>query len=256
MDHLAKLQKSIDGMKAMFESRMASFESSVATQGTEALPGEYSAFKDFVCKAVSSLQNQMEFVSRTLEDMESRSRASILLLHGVPEAQGEDTSAVAVDILQQTLKVEGVTLTACYRLGSNLTPSRPRPVLLKFSCHRIRDAVWAAKKLLKGSGRTLSEFLTSTRHAVFLEARRRYGVKGSWTSDGRIVVQCHDGVRRKVVTLAELEALPAPACAAEADGGVRTETEAVAGVKASSAAVAPRPSRQARFAAGSGVGRR
>ncbi|XP_063618698.1 uncharacterized protein LOC134791578 [Cydia splendana] len=256
MDHLVKLQRSIDGMKAMFETRMATFESSVATQGTEALPDEYSAFKNFMLKAVSSLQDQMEFVLRTLEEMESRSRTNILLLHGVPEAQGEDTSSAAVDILRQTLKVDGITLMACYRLGRNLIPSKPRPILLKFGCHRTRDAVWAAKKLLKGSGRTLSEFLTSTRHAVFLEARKQYGVKGSWTSDGRIVVQCHDGVRRKVVTLAELEALPAPPSADGVVGGVRTETEAAAEGKASPAVVAPRPPRQARFTAGSGVGKR
>jgi hypothetical protein len=33
----------------------------------------------------------------------------------------------------------------------------------------------------------------------------------SWTSDGRIVVQCSDGVRRKISSMVELRSLSAPA---------------------------------------------
>lgn len=226
MDHLLQLQKNIDDMKSTFSSQMETFKSSLATRGSGAddLATQFVAFQDMVWKAVESLQAQMGFVLKTLEEMETRSRAGILLLHGVPEADDEDATTTAVRIVQRSLKFDQMSplsLLTCYRLGNKHTPTKPRPLLLKFACLRARNTVWASKKLLKGSGHTLSEFLTSSRHAVFLEARSRYGVRGSWTSDGRIVVQCHDGVRRKVTSMAELQALPPP----EAETQVRGQTE-------------------------------
>ncbi|KAI8441424.1 hypothetical protein MSG28_015030 [Choristoneura fumiferana] len=80
--------------------------------------------------------------------------------------------------------------------------------LVRFACQRFRNAVWASKKHLKGSGYTLSEFLTSARHAVFVEARRIFGVERSWTSDGRIMVLGQDKTRYRITSLDELRAIP------------------------------------------------
>ncbi|CAG9125633.1 unnamed protein product [Plutella xylostella] len=70
--------------------------------------------------------------------------------------------------------------------------------------HSTRTKVWFSKAKLKGSGYTLSEFLTKTRHDVFMAARQRVGVARCWTRDGCVVVQGADGKQSRVVTLAEL----------------------------------------------------
>lgn len=220
MDHIQQLQKKMDELKETFSSQMASFESSVALKDghNSSLDSDYMNFKKLIWKAVESLQEQMGFVLASLEDLETRSRSGMLLLHGVAESEEENVPAIVVAAFKESLQVQNVSTDsffACHRLGRKLN-SKPRPILVKFGCLRTRAAVWAAKRKFKGSGKTLSEFLTASRHAVFLEARRIHGVRGSWTSDGRVVVQCSDGRRHKVTTMAGLRSLPAPGAAGKA----------------------------------------
>lgn len=224
MDHLSQLQKAMEDIKQLFESRMSRFEDSIAGQSnpgaadSSEAAGIFPIFKNLVWQAVGSLQAQLELVLRTLEDLEMRSRANILLLHGVPEVKDEMVSRKVSSLLQSKMQLNGITessFIACHRLGKVKTGKQSRAILVKFACIRTRNMVWSAKKLLKGSGLTLSEFLTSSRHAVFLEARRVFGVKGSWTNDGRVVVLSADGARYKVTSMAELRAIRAPSDAAE-----------------------------------------
>lgn len=214
MASVAQLLKSMDEMKELFSTRMAGFESSVPHNGSDATPilEEFQSFKAFIWKAVAGLQSQLELVARSLDDLEMRSRSKVLLLHGVPEANLEDAMAMATKICTETLQVHDVavgSLLVCHRLGKKARSSKPRPLLLRFSTCLLRERVWGAKTKLRGSGMSLSEFLTSNRHSVFVEARRVYGVKHSWTSGGRVVVSA-GGSRHKVTTIAELRSLPPP----------------------------------------------
>ncbi|KAI8438295.1 hypothetical protein MSG28_010868 [Choristoneura fumiferana] len=213
MDHLSQLQRSLEDMKELFSSRMSAFESASKTSQTEDLGivEEYHAFKVFIWNAVESLQAQMGLVHKTLEQMEMRSRSAVLLLHGVPEADTEDATATVIRICRDKLGVQDISdgsLYSCYRLGRTRQGKKQRPFLVRFACQRFRNAVWASKKHLKGSGYTLSEFLTSARHAVFVEARRIFGVERSWTSDGRIMVLGQDKTRYRITSLDELRAIP------------------------------------------------
>lgn len=214
MASVAQLMKNMDEMKELFTARMAGFESSVPRTGsdTTAIFEEFKTFKAFIWKAVASLQAQMELVARSLDDLEMRSRSKMLLLHGVPETEVEDIMATVINVCTGTLQMHDVdrgSLRVCRRLGSRARNSKARPLLLRFSTYLLREAVWGAKTKLKGSAMMLSEFLTSNRHSVFVEARRVYGVKHSWTSGGRIVVST-GGTRHKVTTMVELRALPPP----------------------------------------------
>ncbi|RVE42610.1 hypothetical protein evm_012730 [Chilo suppressalis] len=49
------------------------------------------------------------------------------------------------------------------RLG-RVRQDKPRPLPVKLRSEAIRDNLWLAKKKLKGSGITMSEFLTKLRH--------------------------------------------------------------------------------------------
>lgn len=215
-----QLQKSLDDMRELFSSRMTAFEGASTTSQTmdSNLVEEYRAFKMFIWSAVEGLQAQMGLVHKSLEQLEMRSRSAVLLLHGVPEADAEDAAATVLRICQDKVGVQDISdrsLYACHRLGGSHRGGKRRPILIRFACQRTRDAVWANKKCLKGSGFTLSEFLTSARHAVFVEARRVYGVGRSWTSDGRIVVLGQDKTRYRVTTLDELRAIPPNAASVE-----------------------------------------
>ncbi|CAH2058048.1 unnamed protein product, partial [Iphiclides podalirius] len=96
-------------------------------------------------------------------------------------------------------------ISSCHRMGKD--SSRPRPILVRFQAYKKCSEVWENKTCLKGSGVTLSEFLTKSRHEVFKRARIHFGVKDCWTSEGRIVVLLPNKSRRRIERMSELEEL-------------------------------------------------
>ncbi|KAI8437263.1 hypothetical protein MSG28_011645 [Choristoneura fumiferana] len=134
----------------------------------------------------------------------------VLLLHGVPEADTEDATATVIRICRDKLGVQDISdgsLYSCYRLGRTRQGKKQRPFLVRFACQRFRNAVWASKKHLKGSGYTLSEFLTSARHAVFVEARRIFAWRGAGQATANHGAG-QDKTRYRITSLDELRAIP------------------------------------------------
>lgn len=157
------------------------------------------------------------------------------MFHGIPEGKQEDASALIIKLVGDKLKLpefNAEDISCCYRMGRLSNPDRCRPILLKVRDISLRGRIWAAKTNFKGSGITVSEFLTKLRHDAFLAARQRYGVTKCWTRDGIIFVMGTDGVRHRVSCLAELDKLKVPSVVATAP----KHKPAVATVKEAAAA--------------------
>ncbi|CAK1599815.1 unnamed protein product [Parnassius mnemosyne] len=141
--------------------------------------------------------------------MEMRSRRKILLVHGIAEDKKENTSSSVVKILSDHLKVPGITTDSIgrsHRLGQPGT-DKPRAVLVEFRDYGTKEKIWLAKKNLKGTGITLSEFLTKGRHTTFQAARQRFGVSRCWTRNGIIFVLGPDQVRHRIHSRLDLDAI-------------------------------------------------
>lgn len=215
------LKGTLSAMSELFNSRMAEFQQELQKTGTAApststLASEFASFKKFIASALETVQRQVEFLGRELDRLEMKGRRKMLLMHGVPEEQSEDIAAVVVATINKRLNVTECTqssITRCQRLGRP-SDKKTRPVMVKFSEVPVRDKVWFAKTKLKGSGLTLSEFLTKTRHAMFMQARHRFGVSKCWTRAGIIHVLAPDGSLHQVDSLADLDAIAGAAGAA------------------------------------------
>lgn len=214
MDYLSQLKKGMDELTAMFTEKMSAFEESLGStsqsKDTASIACEFRNFKSLMWKTVSGLNAQMKLVHQLLDDSEMRARAKVLLVHGLVESRDEDISDKLLTMFKDKLHLHNISsqvLVSCHRLGSNIITGKPRPVLIRFLDHHTRRNVWEAKKMLKGTGLTVTEFLTASRHAVFLEARKSLGVKGCWTNGGKIVVVCPDGSRRKITSISELRSI-------------------------------------------------
>lgn len=208
------LQGSLTAMSELFTCKMDEFQKqlqqSSSTPSTSALATDFAAFRLFVLSALDTVQKQIEFVARQMERLDMRSRRKILLFHGVPEDKGEAATEVVTNLISSKLKISGLStnsLSRCHRLGRPME-KRPRPLLVKFREVSVRDKIWFAKAKLKGTGVTQSEFLTKSRHSVFMRARQLYGITKCWTRDGVINVLAPDGSHHRVECLAELEAIP------------------------------------------------
>ncbi|XP_045504229.1 uncharacterized protein LOC123700901 [Colias croceus] len=215
------VQHSMMEMTATFNKKMAEFQRDLqnlssnnsqpaSNSPTSKLAAEFNAFQSFVLSSLKTLQTQITFLSNQFNKLEMRSRRKILLIHGVPEDSKELPSKLAIKILTDHLKNLDLTedaISRCHRLGVS-KKDKPRPIVIKFKDAVMRNSIWYAKTDLKGSGFTLSEFLTKDRHDVFVAARARFGITNCWTKEGFIFVQLADGAKQRISVMADLDNIP------------------------------------------------
>lgn len=198
----------VDGL-ASFEARMAVAKPTPTNM--EQLANEFAAFKLCMLQAVELLRAQMTAFSVQLDDIDNTGRRKFLCLLGINELPSEDLRSRVADLARQKLGLKDFSvddIKSAYRLGkaSTNTPARPRPILVKFASMAVRSQIWHSKKALKGSGITLTEFLTPRRRELFLEARRRHGIHSCWSLDGVVYMKLKDGERIRLDTLQQLDA--------------------------------------------------
>ncbi|CAG4935074.1 unnamed protein product [Colias eurytheme] len=136
----------------------------------------------------------------------------MLLIHGVPEKSQENPSVLVCDLISKHFKLPNFSeesINRCHRLG-RMQESKPRPIILKLSDVKLRDKLWSNKISLKGSGITLSEFLTKQRHNAFMSARKRFGIDKCWTRDGCIFIIGPNGSRYRATCIADVDAISVP----------------------------------------------
>lgn len=200
-------------MTKMFETKMAEFQmelqQAVASRknpnSIAALNTDFNTFKSFVCNGLSVLRSELDSLRNRVERIEMSFRRKMLLVHGIPEQKNEDTCAAVVTSLASACKghnLDTSCISASYRLGKQGN-SKPRPIVVKFADVSVRACLWKNKVALKGSKITLSEFLTKSRHELFMAAREKFGIPNCWTMDGVINIKTPDGKRHKVESLAD-----------------------------------------------------
>lgn len=207
------LKVSLSEMMTLFQSRMSDFEGELkknpsSTSGsTDSLVADYTSFKKFILDALGCLQQQLDALAQGLDNLEMRGRRKMILLHGVTEQAKEDTAQVVAEVVRCHLKQVDFTVAdirRCHRMGRPTGASKPRPILCKLRDANVRDTVWFSKTKLKGTGITLSEFLTRTRHQLFMSAREKLGEPNCWTKQGHIYALGSDGTRHRVNSIGDL----------------------------------------------------
>lgn len=233
----SKLAASLEDLEQMFGSRMQEYEAKLqkATDGPGAvtpdiasITREFSEFKQFVCQALSKLKSQIELLAAGFDRHETIMRRKVLLFHGVPEKDSEKLHDVVKNIITNQFKLPEVSkdvnmFHVCHRLG--FSRQKARPILVRFFKMEHRQLVWDSKKFLKGTGITISEFLTQVRHRTFTAARKHFGMPNCWSMEGKIVVICPDKSRWKIETMAELYDLIAkfPSCSGDTESSTLSE---------------------------------
>ncbi|CAH2102563.1 unnamed protein product [Euphydryas editha] len=211
---MESLKTTLSTMAETFHTRMNEFQQDLQRTSspvtTTSLAADFNEFKKFIISALTTLQSQVELLSRVMDRQEMNTRRKMLLFHGVPEDKSEDVSARITSLVAENLNLanfSSASIRSSYRLGRS-SGKKPRPIVIKFNDLAVRDKVWFAKTKLKGTGVTQSEFLTKPRHDAFLAARERFGVNKCWTRDGYIHIMAPDGLRYRAEWLPDLDEIP------------------------------------------------
>ncbi|CAH0728690.1 unnamed protein product, partial [Brenthis ino] len=207
------IKKSLSAMTEMFNVKMSEFQQELHKNTTPvtttSLAADFNTFKSFILSALNTLQRQVELLSLEIDRQEMRRRRKTLLFHGITEEKSEDILLKVTELVSRHLDLPNFSSTSIkslYRLGRP-TDKRPRPVVIKFMDAAVRDKVWFLKTKLKGTGVTQSEFLTKSRHTLFMEARQRFGIGKCWTWDGCVNIIAPNGSRHRVECLTELDTI-------------------------------------------------
>lgn len=219
------MKDSLSNMMEMFQKRMAAFEAELTkspgtstsslTSYPSTLATDFASFKTFILEALGNLQKQVQVLALDVDRLDMRSRRKMLLLHGIAECKKdgkEDTAFVVTNIIKERLHLTNFTsedIRRCHRMGREGSVQKPRPIVLKLDNVKVRDTIWFAKKKLKDSGITVSEFLTKMRHNIFMTAREKLGVEKCWTREGHIFVIDADGSRRRLTAMCDINTIQA-----------------------------------------------
>ena len=227
------IKGSLDALTHLFTTRMSAFEldlqkmSPARNPTVSTLMQDFDRFRTFVMSSFADIQSQISILNSECDDLEMRTRREMLLLHGVPEKEEDNIVEVVADILktQLHLKEFGASdLCRAHRIGR--AGEKPRPILVKFRGREVRDEAWYSKTRLKGTGFTISEFLTGRRHKLFKAARLRLGITKCWTREGRIFGLDGKSKRHSITSLADLDRLGPPV---EAHGELPSQPAAARG---------------------------
>uniref|UniRef100_A0A2A4JNA4 Uncharacterized protein n=1 Tax=Heliothis virescens TaxID=7102 RepID=A0A2A4JNA4_HELVI len=257
----SKLIQSFEELEKLFSSRMSEYEDKLlkatavpdpAHSDISTLSRDFTDFKSFVYRTMSHLKTQIELLSLGLDRHETVMRRKILLFHGIAEKPNEKLNDTILKIFSKQLKIDEIHpehLDVCHRLGSS--QGKTRPVLVRFINMDHRRLAWDSKTSLKGSGITVSEFLTKTRHQVFMAGRKHFSVNNCWSAEGKIVVLTPDKTRCKISSMGELEKLMAlyPACSTtpqESEAAVNTSPAKATGPSPQAAPQKAKVSRRGR----------
>ena len=112
------------------------------------------------------------------------------MIHGVREEKDEITDNIIIDTCNRKLGLQVCDRNICrsHRMGPARTDNKPRPIIVKFVRHNVRQAVFSNKRKLKGSRQMITESLTNIRAEYLRNVIESYNAKNVWTYNGDISV--------------------------------------------------------------------
>ena len=171
----------------------------------------FDLFKDFmkdVTSSINTLESQLgvqkkvtdallidrDSLKAKLEHQMQYTRRNMLLIHGVPEENGENTDDLVIDVSKKVgVDISKKNLNRTHRLGPKpaATSKKNRPIICSFISYEHKKAIYDAKKRLKGQRTVITESLTKSRYDLYRKCIEAFGKGNTWTYDGKI--WCMDG---------------------------------------------------------------
>ena len=137
---------------------------------------------------VSSFKNEHKQLKSDVENQEQCSRRNCLLVHGIPEEQGESTDSIILNVINEHLEEELTEddIERIHRVGKPKQNKRTRrPIITKFVQYNCRRRIFLIKKI-KNTGISITESLTAKRMEMLNKAKEHVGFRNVSALDGRI----------------------------------------------------------------------
>ena len=156
----------------------------------------------------------MDRAAQENESLEQYSRRNCLLFHGLKEEENENTNNLIIKFIDEKLglSIDEHDLDRSHRLGyrhssASAQTTKPRPIIVKFIRHDIKEKIFGTKKRLAGKPFLITESLTATRIRCIKKLqllKRKNEICSYWTNDGSIYYM-ENALSKKVKVVSLLE---------------------------------------------------
>ena len=146
---------------------------------------------------VSKMNERIEELENKIDRQEQYSKRNCILIHGIAENKEENTDQQAIDFINDNLdiKIDEINIDRSHRIVINKAKKKARPIIVKFARHNVRGRVFREKWKLKGTGKSITESLTTKRIGQLNDAREEYGSNDVWSYDGKILYKINHDVK-------------------------------------------------------------
>ena len=170
--------------------------------------GAITQVKEEMETKITVLSRQLDKLKEEMNDIDQYQRRMNILIHNIPESDHENCDSVVLKFLQDDMKldVQQDMIQRCHRLGSPREKGKGhRPLIVRFVSYRVRQQVFAKKKMLKQvkPGVFVTENLTKRNLDLYHKVRLSKLFERTWTNDGKILA-VKDGVIVRICCAGDL----------------------------------------------------
>ena len=146
------------------------------------------------------MNERLEGLENKIDRQQQYSRRNCILIHEITKNKEENTDQQATDFINEKLdiKIDEIDIDRSHRIGRyDKTKKKARPIIVKFARYNVRGRVFREKRKLKGTGKTITESLTTKRigQLNMVNAREKYGFNNVWFYDGKILYKINNEVK-------------------------------------------------------------
>ena len=143
--------------------------------------------QNIIKKKCHEYEEELVTNANLIDSLEQYGRRNCVLIHGVPETKDENTDTLAIDTINEHLKIplKARDLDRTHRIGKRKV-DKTRPIIVKFARYNKRRSVFKNKKLFKGSAFMMTESLTVPRVKMLNAAKEKFGKDNVWSWDGEV----------------------------------------------------------------------
>ena len=197
------LESRIFDIETAFDNKTKALDSTVdsfkkeSNQNLKALERRQNEL-DQKMKDTERLSIQNEFYIGSLEnkvnDLEQYTRKNSIRIHGLKESVSghENTYDLVCDYISNNLKIE-TDIEVAHRVGPKSRGAKPRSIIVKFLRRSDKLAVMLNRKLLKGSGVSFSDDLTSRNVKCINEVRENPRIESAWAWGSKLYAKGTNG---------------------------------------------------------------
>ena len=139
-----------------------------------------------------------EELENKIDRQEQYSRRNCILIYWIGENKEENTDQQAIDFINYNLDTkidEKDEIDRSHGIGCyDKAKKKARPIIMKFARQNVRGRVFREKRKLKGTGKSITESLTTKRIGQLNDAREKYGFNNVWSYDDKILYKINNEV--------------------------------------------------------------